>query len=307
MRIGIDLGGTKIEAVALMPDGSERSRRRRPTPNGDYHGIMQVVADLVGEIESDVGTKGSIGIATPGSISPHSGVMRNSNSTVLNGMPFDRDLSDFIGREVRTANDANCFVLSEAVDGAAAGAGAVFGVIIGTGVGGGLVVDRKLLNGHNGIGGEWGHNPIPFPIDPKTPARHCFCGRINCQEQFLSGGALAREHQERTGTAMNASAIADAAVRGDLAARQSLDLYADRLAQALAVVVNIFDPDAIVLGGGVSNVSQLYEELPALLNRYAFSDKITTPVLRAMHGDSSGVRGAAWLWAEGETPKEISK
>ncbi|HTJ01173.1 MAG TPA: ROK family protein [Methylovirgula sp.] len=302
MRIGIDLGGTKIEAVALMPDGSERSRRRRPTPNGDYRGIMQVVADLVGEIETDVGTKGSIGIATPGSISPHSGLMRNSNSTVLNGMPFDRDLSEFLGREVRTANDANCFVLSEAVDGAAAGAATVFGVIIGTGVGGGLVVDRKLLNGHNGIGGEWGHNPIPFPIDPKTPPRHCFCGRINCQEQFLSGGALAREHQERTSTLMSASAIADAAANGDLEARQSLDLYADRLAQALAVVINIFDPDAIVLGGGVSNVRQLYAELPPLIDRYAFSDKITTPVLRAMHGDSSGVRGAAWLWDEGERP-----
>jgi fructokinase len=307
MRIGIDLGGTKIEAIALMPDGSERMRRRRPTPNGDYRGIMQVVADLVGEIESETGTRGSIGIATPGSISPHSGLMRNSNSTVLNGMPFDRDLSDFIGREIRIANDANCFGLSEAADGAAAGAATVFGVIVGTGVGGALVVNRKLLNGHNGIGGEWGHNPIPFPIDPKTPPRHCFCGRTNCIETFLSGGALARDHQERTGTTMSAEAIADAAAKGDPAAAQSLDLYADRLAQALAVVVNIFDPDAIVLGGGVSNISQLYATLPPLLNRYAFSDKITTPVLRAMHGDSSGVRGAAWLWEESAAPQEAFK
>lgn len=298
MRIGIDLGGTKIEAVALMTDGSERMRRRRPTPNGDYRGIIQVVADLVGELESEIGGKGTIGIATPGSISPHSGLMRNSNSTVLNGKPFDRDLASLIGREIRMANDANCFTLSEAVDGAAASEATVFGVIIGTGVGGGLVVDRKVLNGRNGIGGEWGHNPIPFSIDPKTPPRHCFCGKTNCIETFLSGGALAKDHRERTGNMMSAEAIAEAAAEGDAAAFESLSLYIDRLAQALAVVVNIFDPHAIVLGGGVSNIGQLYAELPPLLNRYAFADKITTPVRRALHGDSSGVRGAAWLWPE---------
>ncbi len=285
MRIGIDLGGTKIEAVALMPDGSEHARRRRPTPQGDYRGIMQAVRDLIAEIESATGLQGMIGIATPGSLSPHTGLMRNSNSTVLNGMPFNADLAAFLCREVRIANDANCFALSEAVDGAAAEAATVFGVILGTGVGGGLVVERKLLNGHNGIGGEWGHNPIPFEIDPATPPRPCFCGRNNCIETFLSGGALAKDHQQRTGKVLSAEAIADAATKGDAAAQQTLALYGDRLARALAVVMNIFDPDAIVLGGGVSNVLQLYEMLPPLLNRYAFADKVTTPVLRALHGD----------------------
>ncbi|MGB8277906.1 MAG: ROK family protein [Methylovirgula sp.] len=299
MRIGIDLGGTKIEAIALLPDGTILARRRQPTPQGDYRGIMQTIADLVADLEHHFKLQGSIGVATPGSLSPKTGLMRNSNSVVLNGKPFDRDLAQFLGRPIRIENDANCFALSEALDGAATGAATVFGAILGTGVGGGIVVDRKLIVGHNRIAGEWGHNPIPFAIDPKTPPRHCFCGRTNCVETFLSGGALAKDHQARTGKAMSAEAIAASAATGDSEASHSLAIYTDRLAQALAVVINIFDPDAIVLGGGVSNILQLYTALPPLLDRYAFSDGITTPVLRALHGDSSGVRGAAWLW-----PKE---
>ena len=296
MRIGIDLGGTKIEAIALMPDGTILDRRRQPTPQGDYKGIMQTIADLVCGLERDFKARGSIGIGTPGSLSPRTGLMRNSNSVVLNGKPFDQDLSEFLGRPIRIANDAHCFALSEAIDGAASEAAYVFGVILGTGVGGGLVIDRNVVAGHNGIAGEWGHNPIPFAIDPDTPPRPCFCGRTNCIETFLSGGALAKDHQLRTGEALSAEAIAEHAATGDAEASRSLMIYIDRLAQALAVVINIFDPDAIVLGGGVSNILQLYAGLPPLLDRYAFSDGVTTPVLRASHGDSSGVRGAAWLW-----------
>ncbi len=300
MRIGIDLGGTKIEAIALASGGAILSRRRRPTPQGDYRAIMQTIADLIFGLEQDFGGHGSIGIATPGSLSPKTGLMRNSNSVVLNGKPVDRDLAQFLGRPVRIENDANCFALSEALDGAATGAATVFGVILGTGVGGGVVVDRKLIAGHNRIAGEWGHNPIPFAIDPDTPPRHCFCGRTNCIETFLSGGALAKDHQARTGKAIGAEEIAELAAKGDVEAGRSLSIYTDRLAQALAVVINIFDPDAIVLGGGVSNILQLYAALPPLLDRYAFSDGVTTAVRRAAHGDSSGVRGAAWLW-----PKQV--
>jgi fructokinase len=298
MRIGIDLGGTKIEAIALERDGTVLARRREPTPQHDYRAIMQAIADLVFGLEQEFQRQGTIGIGTPGSLSPRTGLMRGSNSVVLNHKPFDRDLSEFLGRPVRVANDANCFTLSEAIDGAARSASTVFGVILGTGVGGGLVVDRKLLNGHNGIAGEWGHNPIAFCIDPKTPPRRCFCGKINCNETFLSGGALAKDHELRTGRALGAEEIVTLAEKGDPEARASLDLYADRLAQALAVVVNIVDPDAIVLGGGISNMLYLYDALPPLLSRYAFSDGVTTQILRAVHGDSSGVRGAAWLWPE---------
>jgi fructokinase len=301
MRIGIDLGGTKIEAIALMPDGTVLARKREATPQGDYRGILRTIADLVLDLEEQFQRQGTIGIGTPGSLSPRTGLIRNSNSTVLNGKPFDRDIAEFLGRPVRVANDANCFALSEAIDGAGRSAATVFGVILGTGVGGGLVVDRKLINGHNGIAGEWGHNAIPFAIDPATPPRPCFCGKVNCIETFLSGGALTKEHQSRTGTTLSAEEIVEKAEEGDAEAKRSLDIYADRLAQALAVVVNIVDPDAIVLGGGVSNILSLYDSLPPLLSRYAFSDGVTTKVLRAMHGDSSGVRGAAWLWPDEES------
>ena len=300
MQIEIDLGGTKIEAIGLMADGTVLARRRQATPQGDYRGILKTIADLVLGLEKQFQRRGSIGVGTPGSLSPRTGLIRNSNSTVLNGMPFDRDIAEFLGRPVRVANDANCFALSEAIDGAGRSVASVFGVILGTGVGGGLVVDRTLIDGHNGIAGEWGHNPIPFAIDPAIPPRPCFCGKVNCIETFLSGGALAKDHQFRTGTMLSAEEIVETAEKGDAEARRSLEIYADRLAQALATVINIVDPDAIVLGGGASNILYIYEALPPLLSRYAFSDGVTTKVLRAIHGNSSGVRGAAWLWPEEE-------
>ncbi len=298
MRIGIDLGGTKIEAIALLPDGTVLARNREATPQGDYRGILRTIAGLVLGLEKQLERQGTVGIGTPGSLSPRTGLIRYSNSTVLNGKPFDRDIAEFLDRPVRIANDANCFALSEAIDGAGRSATTVFGVILGTGVGGGLVVDRSLVNGHNRIAGEWGHNPIPFAIDASAPPRPCYCGRVNCIETYLSGGALAKDHQFRTGTILNAEEIVEKAETGDAEAQRSLEIYADRLAQALAVVVNIVDPDAIVLGGGVSNILSLYDSLPPLLSRYAFADGVTTKVLRAMHGDSSGVRGAAWLWPD---------
>ncbi len=302
MRIGVDLGGTKIEAIALAEDGSIAARRRQPTPCGDYDAILRAIGDLVAALETELGEKGSIGVAMPGSLSPKSGLMRNANTVVLNGKPFDRDLEKFLERPVRMENDANCLTLSEAIDGAAVGERCVFGVILGTGVGGGVVIDRKLVSGRNRIAGEWGHNPMPLnAAERQSPARPCFCGKTDCVETWLSGGALAAEHRLRIGESATAEAIAEAALRGEEEAARSLEIYADRLARALALVANIVDPDAIVFGGGVSNITQLYEMLPPLLARYAFSDIVTTRVLRAKHGDSSGVRGAAWLWPEKTT------
>ncbi|MFZ3176878.1 MAG: ROK family protein [Methylovirgula sp.] len=302
MRIGVDLGGTKIEAIALTENGSIAARRRQPTPCGDYGAILKAIGDLILDLETEVGEKGSIGVAMPGSLSPKTGLMRNANTVVLNGKPFDRDLEKFLCRPIRMENDANCLALSEAIDGAAAGERCVFGVILGTGVGGGLVVDCKLVSGHNKIAGEWGHNPMPLNVtERQSPPRPCFCGKTDCVETWLSGGALAAEHRRRTGESVTAETIAEAARRGETEASRSLEIYADRLARALALVANIVDPDAIVFGGGVSNIIQLYEILPPLLGRYAFSDVVTTRVLKAMHGDSSGVRGAAWLWPEGKT------
>lgn len=297
MRIGVDLGGTKIEAIALADDGSVRERRRKPTPASDYQAILATIRDLVLGLEADLGEQASVGIATPGSISPKTGLMRNSNTLVMNGKPFVHDIAKLLGREIRTENDANCLALSEAVDGAAAGAASVFAVILGTGVGGGLAIDRKLVSGCNKIAGEWGHVPQPLnEIERRLPPRACFCGQLDCVETYLCGGAFSAEHRLRTGKEMSATAIAEAAAAGDVAAQATLDIYVDRLARALAVVVNIVDPDAIVFGGGVSKIPQLYAMLPPLLARYAFSDVMTTRVLQAKHGDSSGVRGAAWLW-----------
>jgi fructokinase len=302
MRIGVDLGGTKIEAIALTENGSIAARRRQPTPCGDYGAILKAIGDLILDLETEVGEKGSIGVAMPGSLSPKTGLMRNANTVVLNGKPFDRDLEKFLRRPIRMENDANCLALSEAIDGAAGGERCVFGVILGTGVGGGLVVDCKLVSGHNKIAGEWGHNPMPLNVtERQSPPRPCFCGKTDCVETWLSGGALAAEHRRRTGESVTAETIAEAARRGETEASRSLEIYADRLARALALVANIVDPDAIVFGGGVSNIIQLYEILPPLLGRYAFSDVVTTRVLKAMHGDSSGVRGAAWLWPEEKT------
>jgi fructokinase len=297
MRIGVDVGGTKIEAIALADDGKIVDRRRKPTPTGDYQSILDVIASLVRGLEADLGEMATVGVATPGSISPGTNLMRYSNALVMNGQPFVRDLSDALGREVRTENDANCLALSEAVDGAAAGVTCVFGIILGTGVGGGLVIDRKLVSGHNRIAGEVGHIALPLnEVERRMPSRHCFCGQNDCAETFLSGGAFSAEHRQRTGKEMSATSIAEAAASGDGAAQATLGVYVDRLARGLATIVKIVDPDAFVFGGGVSKIPQLYDLLPPLLARYVYSDVMTTRVLQAKHGDSSGVRGAAWLW-----------
>jgi fructokinase len=296
MRIGIDLGGTKIEAVALDASGRVLLRRRTPTPQGDYHGTLVAIETLAGFLEAQTGRHGSVGVATPGALSLKTGLIKNANTTVLNGRPLDRDLGERLRRPVRIENDANCFALSEAADGAAAGAHTVFGVIIGTGVGGGLIVDGKLVSGRNRIAGEWGHNPLPWAAEDERPGPVCYCGKSGCIETFLSGAALARDYFLRTGRDLSAAAVAAAALSGDEAAAHCLQVYRSRLARSLASVINVFDPDVVTLGGGLSNIDGLCAGLPEMIARYAFSDGVDTKVVRAAHGDSSGVRGAAWLW-----------
>src|SRR6202521_4747187 len=281
MRIGIDLGGTKIEAIALGDDGATLVRRRVPTPTGDYPAILDAVGDLVAFLERETGQRGSVGAASPGASSQKTGVIKNSNSTGLKGTPLDRDLAQRLGRQIRLENDANCFALSEAVDGAAADASVVFGVILGTGVGGGLVVDRTAIVGRNRIAGEWGHNPLPWPRDEERPGQPCYCGKAGCIETFLSGPALGREYRDHSRRELTPEAIALAALGGEGEAVACLELYQDRLARGLAGVINVLDPEKIVLGGGLSNIAQLYEELPALMERYPFSDGIDTPIVRA--------------------------
>jgi fructokinase len=293
LRIGIDLGGTKIEAIALGADGSERFRRRVDTPRGDYDGTLRAIADLVGAAEAEAGERGTVGIGMPGAMSPATGLVKNANSTWLIGHPLDRDLERVLGRPVRLANDANCFALSEASDGAAAGAGVVFGVILGTGVGGGIVVDGRALAGANAIAGEWGHNMLPWPEADEWPGPPCYCGRHGCIETFLCGRGLQAAHGA---AALTARAIADAAAAGDLHAAGAIELYSRRLAKALAAVINLLDPDVVVLGGGISNVESLYRRVPELWSEWVFSDRVDTRLARALHGDASGVRGAAWLW-----------
>ena len=305
MRIGVDLGGTKIEAAALDDAGEVMVRRRQPTPRDDYAATVAAVASLVEQIEGDYDARASVGVGIPGAISPHTGLVKNANSTWLIGKPFDGDLSEALGRTVRVANDANCFALSEAVDGAAAGAHLVFGVILGTGVGGGIVIDGRPLTGGHAIAGEWGHNPMPGLRDEEWAERPCYCGRNSCIETFLSGPAIARDHERRTGEPLSADEIAKRASSGDNAAQASIKLYASRLARALATVINVIDPDAIVLGGGVSNIEQLYALVPPRLGAHVFSDVVTTPIVRAQHGDSSGVRGAAWLWRPNEVAEGL--
>ena len=295
MRIGIDLGGTKIEAIALDAGGRECFRHRVKTPRGDYAGTLAAVASLVERAEAVIGSS-TVGVGMPGVVSPASGLVKNANSTWLNGRPLTEDLSARLGRPVRLANDANCFALSEATDGAAAGLPVVFGVILGTGVGGGLIVEGRVVTGANAIAGEWGHNPLPWPAPDEIPGPDCYCGRQGCIETFLSGPGLARDHAARTGCALDATAIVAAAAAGDAAARETIARYEHRLARGLASVINIFDPHAIVLGGGVSNIAQLYERVPGLWGEFVFSDAVVTRLVRAVHGDSSGVRGAAWLW-----------
>jgi fructokinase len=296
MRIGVDLGGTKIEAIALGDDGREIFRHRVPTPSGDYEATLRTIAKLVFSIEEDLGQKGSVGIGTPGAISPRTGLIKNSNSIVLNGRPLDRDLASTLGRGVRIENDANCFALSEAVDGAARDAAVVFGVIIGTGVGAGIVIDKRIVSGRNRIAGEWGHNPLPWPRAEELPGPPCYCGKSGCIETFLSGPGLTREFGNRTGKDLSTNEISSAADAGDKEAIAAMEIYENRLARGLAHVINILDPDTIVLGGGLSNIGRLYRNVPALIQLYVFSDGVDTSIVRAMHGDSSGVRGAAWLW-----------
>ncbi len=296
MRIGVDLGGTKIEGLALSSSGHVLARRRCLTPRHDYRGTIDAVVDLVAQLETETGQTGSVGVGMPGAISPHSGLVKNANSTWLIGRPFEDDLTSALGRPLRLANDANCFALSEATDGAAAGKPVVFGVILGTGVGGGVVIAGQPLLGRQAIAGEWGHNPLPWPEEDEWPGTACYCGRRGCIETFLSGPALAAHFRVASGSNLAPEEILRAARAGDRTAEATLERYEDRLARALASVINILDPDAIVLGGGLSNMTRLFHHLPALLQGYVFSDQCDTLILPPKHGDSSGVRGAAWLW-----------
>jgi fructokinase len=299
VRIGIDLGGTKIEGIALGAEGRELARRRVATPRHDYDATLAAIASLVSALESETGESGSVGVGMPGTISPATGVVKNANSTWLNGRAFDRDLARVLGRSVRCANDANCFALSEARDGAGSGAHVVFGVIVGTGTGGGVVVDGRALVGPNAIAGEWGHVPLPWPRDDERPGPACYCGKSGCVETFLSGPGLASDYRAAAGAEADAVEVARRAGRGDAAAEAALARYEDRMARALATVLNVLDPDVVVLGGGMSQIARLYESVPRLWQQWVFSDRVATPLRPARFGDASGVRGAAWLWDDG--------
>jgi len=296
IRIGIDLGGTKIEIIALDVDQKVRARHRTETPRDDYGGTLRAISELVTKVESETGACGTVGVGIPGSLSPFTGRMRNANSVWLNGKHLDTDLAEVLGRPVRLANDADCFALSESVDGAGSRAGTVFGVIIGTGTGGGIVVNGRLLTGPNRIAGEWGHNPLPWPRDEEFPGPTCYCGKQGCIETFLSGPGLAADLLRTTGRHLTPPQIVAAAAAHDPKAEATLQRYEDRMARALAGVVNLLDPDVIVLGGGLSNLDRLYHEVPALIGRHLFSDDARIDLRPPTHGDSSGVRGAAWLW-----------
>jgi predicted NBD/HSP70 family sugar kinase len=298
IRFGIDLGGTKIEIIALDASGRELLRRRIPTPQGDYAGTLQAIAVLVDAAESVLGERGSIGIGIPGAESLIDGCIKNANSTCLNGKPLCADLESLLRREIRIENDANCLALSEAVDGAGSGAQTVFAVILGTGVGGGLVAHGYVLTGANRIAGEWGHNPLPYPEEDTPVPPRCYCGRQGCIETWLSGPGLTGDHARNTGETLLPPAIVARAEQGDAACEATMRRYERRLAKALAGVINIVDPEVVVLGGGLSNVERLYRNVPALWSGYIFSDAARTRLLRNRHGDSSGVRGAAWLWDE---------
>jgi len=295
IRLGIDLGGTKTEIIALDERRSELLRRRAPTPAGDYDATVALIERLVRESEIELGKRGSVGIGTPGALSPGTGRIRNSNSACLNGRALKEDLERTLGREIRLANDANCFALSEATDGAARGSQIAFGVILGTGVGGGVTVNGRVLGGANAIAGEWGHNALPWPLPEELPGPPCYCGKAGCIETFLSGPALAADHAAAAGGSLSAEDIATSALH-DAAAAQTLARYEHRLARALASIVNVLDPQAIVLGGGVSNIERLYANVPELWAQWIFSDVVRTRLVRNYHGDSSGVRGAALLW-----------
>ncbi len=294
-RLGVDLGGTKIEAALLDAGGEIAWRERVATPSDDYAAILQAIHGLCRRAEARAGCELPVGIGTPGSLSPQTGLLRNSNTVCMNGKPFMQDLQRILERPLRIANDANCFALSEAVDGAGADGRVVFGVIIGTGAGGGVVIDRQVLNGRHAIGGEWGHNPLPWRRDFDIE-RYCFCGKPGCIETFLSGPGFAANVRALTGQTLDSRQIVARAQAGDPLCLEQLDHYYDQMARALAHVINLIDPDVIVLGGGMSNVASIYEEVPRRLGEYVFSDFVETPVRPPVHGDSSGVRGAAWLW-----------
>jgi len=301
VRIGIDIGGTKIEGIALDGAGETRLRRRLAAPRGDYERTIEAVARLVSEIEEETGRMGTVGLGIPGTISSTTGRVKNANSTWLIGRPLADDLESTLRRPVRVANDANCFALSEAVDGAGAGAHVVFGVIVGTGTGGGIVVGGQVLQGVNGIAGEWGHNAMPWPRDEEWPGPSCYCGRTGCIECFLSGPGLALDYASADAS-VDAAEIARRAAAGEAHAMACLDRYEQRMARALASVINVIDPDVIVLGGGLSNIDRLYDRVPSHWGQHVFSDTVATRLVRARHGDSSGVRGAAWLWSSSEPP-----
>jgi fructokinase len=293
MRIGVDLGGTKIEAVALDDRGALRARRRVPTPRDDYDGTVRAIAGLVAALEEETEERGTVGVGMPGAISPATGLVKNANSTWLIGRRLEEDLARLLERPVRLANDANCFALSEAVDGAAVGARVVFGVIVGTGTGGGVVVDGRVLTGPNAIAGEWGHNPLPWPRADEWPGPACYCGKTGCVETFLSGPGLARDYP---GGGLSPVEIVARAGSGEAAAEAAVLRYEDRMARALATVVNVLDPDVIVLGGGMSQIARLYDDVPRRWGAYVFSDRVDTRLVPPRHGAASGVRGAAWLW-----------
>ena len=296
VKIGIDLGGTKIEIVALGEGNCELFRRRVATPQGDYWGIISTIAELVKTAEKKLGERGTVGIGTPGAISLATGLLRNSNSTCLNGQPLYDDLQRILDCPLRIDNDANCFALSEVLDGAAAGKKVVFGVIVGTGTGGGIVVNGMTLKGINSIAGEWGHNPLPWPRDDEIKSPDCYCGKQGCIETYLSGPGMSNDHQRVTRTKLTAEAIRIGASRGDRACEETIQRYEDRMARSLASVINILDPDIIVLGGGMSNLTRLYKNVPCLWANYVFSDRVDTILVPPKHGDASGVRGAALLW-----------
>jgi fructokinase len=297
MRIGVDLGGTKTEALALDDSGHELRRVRVPTPQQDYLGTVRTIAALVQGLEREIGARGTVGVGIPGTITAAIGLVKNANSTWLNGQPLQRDLSDALSREVRCANDANCFAISEATDGAAVGAEVVFGVILGTGCGGGIVVRGALLTGPNGLAGEWGHTALPWPNADEWPGPQCYCGRRGCLETWISGPAFERDFERATGRSLRGSEIVSASAAGDAEADVALERLEDRIARGLSTVVDIIDPDVIVLGGGLSRIDRLYSgNISARLRDYGFGGGVETPIRRNLHGDSSGVRGAAWLW-----------
>lgn len=300
MRIGIDVGGTKIEGIALEGGGAVRARRRVATPRGLYDETVRAIAGVVAGLEAEAGERGTVGIGIPGTVSPATGLIKNANSVWLNGRPFQEDLARALDRPVRLANDANCFALSEATDGAGAGAEVVFGVILGTGTGGGVVVRGHVLAGPNGVAGEWGHNPLPWPAAEDAPAPACYCGRSGCIETYLSGPGLAADYGHATGEVLAAEAVAERAAAGEAAAAAALARHEARLARSLASIINVLDPDVIVLGGGLSRLAHLYEGIPRRWGAWVFSDRVDTRIVPPRHGDASGVRGAAWLWEPGQ-------